>query len=228
MTLRILIADDHKLIRRGIRDLLTVESDWHVIGEAADGIEAIRLACQYKPDIAILDCSMPRLDGLSVSLELNRLSAATRVIFFTMHDSDAILLRLLSSGASALVLKSDAEQDLVEAVKAVSRGRSFFSQDISRRFSTTGRIQDAQTPMSRIASPLTRREEEIIALLATGMTSREVANELKISVRTAECHRININRKLNFKSIADLVHYAMHHDIVASLKLRLNLTTGTG
>jgi len=214
--LRILIADDHELIRRGIRDLLSVKVDWQVIAEACDGPDAVRLASEFKPDLAILDFSMPDMNGPQVTRELARVSALTKVIILTMHDSEQVIRKVLESGASGFVLKTDADQVLRGAIEAVSQGRYFFTSRVAELLLKEYLDGKASPPKKPVEPRITHREQEVMALLASGMTSREIAIHLGISTRTAESHRLNINRKLSFKSIADLVRYAIRYDIVTT------------
>jgi DNA-binding NarL/FixJ family response regulator len=213
--LRLLIADDHHLIRRGVRDLLSARPDWHVVAEAKHGSEAVRLAAEFTPDIAILDYSMPTLRGSDVAKELATHSPSTRALLLTEHDSESIVLEVLESGAWGLVLKSDADQFLIEAIEAVSLGAHFYTPKVSRHF-VKGFIDKARTTTSKpVDIRLTEREHEILKLLALGMTNKEIAFKLNISVRTVESHRININRKYNFRSLADLIRYALRCNIIS-------------
>jgi DNA-binding NarL/FixJ family response regulator len=214
--LRILIADDHELIRRGIRDLLAARIDWQVVAEASHGLDAVSLASEFQPDVAILDFSMPHLNGPQVALEIARVSSSTRVILLTMHDSEQTIREVLKSGAMGFVLKSDADQDLLRAVEAVSQGRNFFTPRIGELLRNRYLEEKAPPQSEPEKPPITAREREVMALLASGLTNREIAAQLKISIRTAESHRININRKLSFKSMADLMRYALRGDIVAT------------
>ncbi len=215
--LRILIADDHELIRRGIRDLLSAEVEWQIIAEARDGLEAVRLASELKPDLMILDLSMPHIGGSQAARELGRVSALTKVIVLTMHDSEKVIREVLRSGARGFVLKTDADRLLGEAIEVVSQGRYFFTSRVAELLLKEYLDRKSFLPKESSTSHITQREKEILALLASGMTSRQIAIHLGISTRTAESHRHNINRKLSFNSIADLVRYAIHsHISVAS------------
>jgi DNA-binding NarL/FixJ family response regulator len=214
--LRILIADDHDLIRRGVRDLLAARSGWQVVGEACNGAEAVQKAVSLKPDIAILDFSMPELNGPGAAAQIAEKVPETGVVVLTMHDSEQVMREVLQSGARGLVLKSDADCDLLEAVEAVARKRHFFTTRLSEL--VLGGYLAGPAAKDKVKSnvaQLTERECEVVRLLANGMSSKEAATRLQISIRTVESHRINISRKLGFNSIAKLVHYAIRHGIVA-------------
>ena len=214
--LRILIADDHELIRRGVRNLISTRNGWQIVGEASDGADAIEMTCRIKPDVAIIDFSMPKLDGAATAAEIARLAPWTSVIVLTMHDSDHVIREVLRSGAKGFVLKSDADNDLIEAVEAVTQNRHFFTKrvaDVVLDGYLTGRTAIAH---AKDKAKLTSREREIVSLLADGVTSKQIAGKLKISVRTVESHRIHINRKLGFGSIAELVRYAIRHGIATT------------
>jgi DNA-binding NarL/FixJ family response regulator len=214
--LRILIADDHQLIRRGLRDLLTTQSGWEVVGEASNGLDAVEMVVKLKPDIAILDFSMPGLNGPGATALISSQVPETGVIVLTMHDSEPVIREALRAGARGFVLKSDADRDLLAAVEAVAEDRYFFAARVSQLITgyLTGDKVLAATKR-RSDAHLTEREHEVMRLLADGMTSKEAAMQLQISIRTVESHRINISRKLGFSSIADLVRYAIRNGIVA-------------
>jgi DNA-binding NarL/FixJ family response regulator len=214
--LRILIADDHQLIRRGLRDLLATRTGWQVVGEASNGLDAIEMAVTLRPDIAILDFSMPGLNGPAAAAHIRKHLPETGVIILTMHDTEQVIREVLRAGARGFVLKSDADRDLLAAVETVAENRHFFAARVSQLI--TGYL--AGDRISRVtdrkhAPQLTSREHEVIRLLADGMTSKQAAMQLQISTRTVETHRINISRKLGFNSIADLVRYAIRNGIVA-------------
>jgi DNA-binding NarL/FixJ family response regulator len=211
--LRILIADDHDLIRRGVRDLLAARSGWQVVGEACNGAEAVQKAVSLKPDVAILDFSMPELNGPGAAAQIAEKVPETGVVVLTMHDSEQVMREVLQAGARGLVLKSDADRDLLEAVEAVAKKRHFFTTQLSELL--LGGYLAGAAVVKRKVTQLTERECEVVRLLADGMSSKEAATRLQISIRTVESHRININRKLGFNSIANLVHYAIRHGIVA-------------
>jgi DNA-binding NarL/FixJ family response regulator len=216
--LRILIADDHSLIRRGVRDLLSERLGWRVVGEASNGAEAVQKTLSLRPDVAILDFSMPELNGSQAAAEIARCAPETGVVLLTMHDCDQVTHEVLRSGARGLVLKCDAERTLLGAVEAVAEKRSFFTERASKLMLggyLTGK--KAPRPERKDSEPrLTEREEEIMRMLADGMTNKETATELRISIRTVESHRNNISRKLGFATIADLVRYAIRNGIGAA------------
>lgn len=213
--LRILIADDHELIRRGVRNLISLRGGWTVVGEACNGADAVEQAQSLKPDVAIIDFSMPELDGPAAAFQITQVSPATSVIVLTMHDSNHVIREVLRSGANGFVLKTDADQDLIEAIEAVAQKRHFFTKrvaDVVLEGYLTGRNANDKEEKAK----LTTREREILSLLADGVSSKQIALKLNISVRTVESHRIHINRKLGFGSIAELVRYAIRHGIVGA------------
>jgi DNA-binding NarL/FixJ family response regulator len=212
--LRILVADDHELVRRGIRGLLRARHGWTVVGEAMNGREAVEKANRLKPDVAILDISMPDLDGLQATRQIREAVPTTEVVVLTMHESDQMVRRVFDAGALGYVLKSDLATQLVNAVKDVSAGKQFLTPRISdivlkgflktgNQVNTTGHSQARPTP----------REGEIIRLLAEGKANKEIAAKLGITIRTVETHRAKIMLKLGLHSLAELIHYAIRHKI---------------
>jgi DNA-binding NarL/FixJ family response regulator len=216
--LRILVADDHELVRRGIRGLLRARRGWTVVGEALNGREAVEKANSLKPDLAILDISMPDLDGLQATRRIREVVPTTKVVVLTMHDSDQMVRRVLHAGALGYVLKSDLATQLVKAVKYVSAGKQFLTPRISdmvlKGFLKIGNQVDK--PGHSQARP-TLREIEVIRLLAEGKANKEIAVELGISVRTVETHRAKIMLKLGLHSLTELIHYAIRHKIFTPL-----------
>jgi DNA-binding NarL/FixJ family response regulator len=216
-SLRILVVDDHELIRRGIRELLAARPDWQVVAEAANGHDAVRLSEELNPDIVILDLSMPGMNGIEAARQIVRLGADTEIILLTMHDTDDIIRQALTSGARGFVLKSDADRDLIDAVEMVAKHRQFLTSRVATLV-LNGYLSSGTAPTQPVPdSRLTTREREIVQLLAAGQTSRQIADQLSISIRTTETHRVNINRKLSLKSIADLVRYAVRHGLIATI-----------
>jgi DNA-binding NarL/FixJ family response regulator len=216
MKLRILIADDHELVRRGLAALLQSHEGWEVCAEAKDGREAVDKARQLKPDVVILDVGMPNLNGLAATRQLMQQDAELKVIVLTITDSDQVIREALDAGARGFVLKSDAARDLVTAVEAVQRNRMFFTPRVNDM--VLAGFLDRRENGSTVESPklprLTPREREVIQLLAEGKSSKEVASLLNLSTKTAETHRSNIMRKLGIHSIRDLVVYAVKNDII--------------
>lgn len=216
--LRILIADDHALIRRGVRDLLSTRAQWRIVAEASDGAEAVRKVIQLKPHVAILDFTMPEMSGPQAAAAIARSAPDTAVIVLTMHNCDHVAQQVRRSGARGLVLKSDADRTLLGAVEEVAGRRYGFSEQ-NPKFTTEGYVTDTNKPRTAgkdFEPRLTKREGEIIRLLAEGMTSKQVAMQLRISIRTVESHRNNMSRKLGFSSIADMIRYAIRSGIVAA------------
>jgi DNA-binding NarL/FixJ family response regulator len=213
--LKILIADDHDLIRRGLRGLLATRSEWQVVGEVSNGIDAIEMAVRLRPDIAILDFSMPQLNGPGAAAQIVEMAPEIRVIVLTMHDSEQVIREVLQAGAHGFVLKSDADRDLLTAIEAVAINRHFFADWVSELVPMECLTRSITPKVKRTGTSLTEREREIMRLLAHGMTSKAAAIQLQISMRTVESHRINISRKLGFSSIADLVRYAIRNGIIA-------------
>jgi DNA-binding NarL/FixJ family response regulator len=214
--LRILIADDHELIRRGVRNLISSRGGWRVVGEACNGAEAVEMAQSVRPDVAIIDFSMPKLDGPAAAAKIAQLSPNTAVVVLTMHDSDHVVREVLRSGAKGFVLKSDADHDLIHALEAVAQQRHFFTRRVTDMV-LGGYLTTQKAPAERCAdkTQLTVREREVLCMLADGVTSKQIAAKLNISVRTVESHRIRINRKLGFSSVAELVRYAIRHGLVS-------------
>jgi DNA-binding NarL/FixJ family response regulator len=218
--LRILIADDHELARRGIRALLESHPGWEVCGEAKDGRETVDLAASMKPDIVLLDIGMPNLNGLEAARQILANSPEVAILILTMHDSDNVVREVLRAGARGYLLKSDAGRDLVAAVEALQLQRTFFTTRVSQM--VLDGFLDRQSPNfgainkndDRAGDALTSREREVIQLLAEGKTSKEVAVTLNLSVKTAETHRTNLMRKLGLHSVADLTRYAVRNGIV--------------
>lgn len=211
---RILIADDHEVVRRGIRSLLESHAGWEICGEAKDGREAVDLSRELKPDLVLLDIGMPNLNGLDAARQIIANRPLTRVLILTIHDSDQVVRDVLAAGARGFLLKSDAGRDLLTAVEAMQHHRTFFTSQVAEivldGYLSTRRVALPTLPRNR----LTPREREVVQLLAEGKTSKEVAVALDLSVKTAETHRTNIMRKLDLHSVADLTLYAVRNGII--------------
>jgi len=216
LKLRILIADDHEVVRRGLSALLQAQEGWEICGEASDGREAVEKAKLLKPDFVILDIGMPNLNGLAATRQLTQHDPNFKIIVLTITDSDHVIREALDSGARGFVLKSDAVRDLVSAIDALQRGQMFFTPRVNEL--VLAGFLEKGTVSPRGAPPkfpsLTPREREVIQLLAEGKSSKEVASVLNLSTKTAETHRSNIMRKLGFHSIRDLVLYAVKNNII--------------
>lgn len=212
-TLRILVADDHEIVRQGIRALLLVHPGWEVCGEAADGREAVKKAAELKPDIAIMDIGMPNLNGLSAARQILHHNPQTKVLILTMHSSEQVLREVLDIGAQGYLLKSDAGRDLMTAVEALQRNRTFFSSKAGEVVLDNFRKHKTGTDKA-VKEALTAREREVVQLLAEGKSTKEVAVILGLSVKTTETHRSNILRKLELHSVSELVLYAVRNNII--------------
>ncbi|WP_028850283.1 response regulator [Thermocrispum municipale] len=209
--IRILLADDHQLVRRGVRMILDSEPDLAVIAEAGDGAEAVAKAKQERPDLAILDIAMPRMTGLQAARELTRQIPGIRVLMLTMYDNEQYLFEALKAGASGYVLKSVADRDLVEACRAAMRGEPFlYPGAVSALIrSFLDRAEEDEPP--RV---ITEREEEVLKLVAEGHSSRDIAAMLHISVKTVERHRANLLQKLGLRDRLELTRYAIRAGLI--------------
>ena len=209
--IRILLADDHDVMRSGLRTILEAHDGWQVCGEANGGHEAVRLALELKPDIAIIDMAMPDLDGLEVTRRIKKELPHTEVLTFTMHETENMIRAVIAAGARGYVLKSDAGSKLIEAIEALSRHEPYFTPKASQTV-LDGFIRSYDEADKE--SVLTDRESEIVRLLVAGKGNKEVADLLNISVRTVETHRAAIMKKLGINSVVELVLYAIRNNIV--------------
>jgi DNA-binding NarL/FixJ family response regulator len=215
MTVRILVVDDHDIIRRGLKQLLTSRPGWEVCGEAKTGREAVALAEQLQPDIVVMDVSMPELDGLEAARKINKLFPKMGILILTLHFSDQLVRDIVAAGARAYILKSDAARDLVVGVEALANQQTFFTPRAADVLLNAFSRKNSQLDLRVLnRSRLTPREREIVKLLAEGKTSREAALALGISVKTAETHRANIMRKLEVHSVSEVVRYAVKNHII--------------
>jgi DNA-binding NarL/FixJ family response regulator len=213
--IRILVADDHVLLRRGIRTLLESQPDWNVCGEVSTGREAIEQARELKPDVVVLDVTMPELNGVDATPLILKNAPQAKVLMLTMHNAPEITQRAVKAGARGYILKSDTERDLIAAVEALMQGKTFYTSVVSEmileNFVNNG---SQEIPEEAPGARLTPREREIIQLLVEGKSNKEVAGELDISVRTVESHRAKLVRKLQCHSFSELVRYAIRNKIV--------------
>jgi len=207
--MRIVIADDHGIVRSGLRVLLERQEDFEVVGEVADGVEARDLVISERPDIAILDVKMPRLTGLQATREIREAAPEVSVLILSMHDDERYLFEALKAGASGYVLKSQADQDLLEAIAAIDRGEPFLTPDAQRAL-----IKDVLERGEEPGDELTPREQEVVTLAAEAHTNREIAGILGLSEKTVENHRSNAMRKLGMRDRVELVRYAIRRGLI--------------
>jgi DNA-binding NarL/FixJ family response regulator len=214
--IRILIADDHDVVRTGLVALLTHRPDWQVCAEATNGRDAVKLAVKLKPNIAILDLSMPELNGLEATRQIRQEVPETEVLIFSMYENEQFVRDLLAAGARGYVLKSDVATQLLIAVESVVRHKPFFTSDVAEKVLRGFlKLNSLAAEESSVPSVLTTREREIVQLLAESKSNKEVSTLLGISVKTVQTHRATIMRKLGINSIVDLVHYAIRNNIVS-------------
>jgi DNA-binding NarL/FixJ family response regulator len=214
--LRILLADDHELTRSGLRYLLEKHEDWSVCGEASNGRLAVEMAEKLRPDFAILDMSMPEMNGLEATRQILKKQPQLNILIFTMHETERVIVDVMEAGARGVVLKSDVGENMVAAVESISKGRRFFTSRVAETvveaYLSKRLDGEKDDPASQFI--LTTREREVVQLLAEGKSNKEVADRLGISARTAEGHRSEIMRKLKLGSLADLVRFAIRNGIV--------------
>ena len=212
---RILLADDHGVVRKGLRFLLESEPDFEVAGEAADGRQAVDLTAELEPDVVVMDIAMPRLNGIDATDQIVRRSPRTGVIILSMHSDEEYLVRALSAGAKGYLLKDSAEADLVAAIRSVSEGKPFFSPAIAKTLLEDYLRRLQQRGLEDSYDLLSDREKEVLHLLAEGKTNKEVATLLDLSPYTVETHRNHIMQKLNLHNTAEIVLYAVRKKIIA-------------
>jgi two-component system, NarL family, response regulator NreC len=213
--MRILLADDHGIVRRGMKALLELEPGVEIVGEAADGAESLRLCDTLKPDVAILDIAMPRLNGIEVTARAVKQEPHLKVIILSMYADESYVVRSLSAGARAYLLKEATEEDLLPAVRAVAAGRSFFSPAVTRLLLEDYVRQLKQRGLEDSYHLLTDREKEVLQLLAEGRSNKEVAAELGVGLSTIETHRANLMQKLSLRNTAEIVLYAVRKGVIA-------------
>lgn len=208
-SLKLLVADDHEIVRKGVRCLLEAQPGWQVMAEASNGREAVEQAKWLKPDVAILDIGMPSLNGLEAARQILKNDPHIKIVILTMHDSDSLVREVLKMGARGYVSKTDAMRDLVTAINAVRSGDTFFTAKVAEVV-LEGCLNKSEATDSR----LTPRQREIIQLLAEGKSSKEIAVALGLSTKTAETHRANIMKRLNCHSASEIVRYAVRNNII--------------
>lgn len=211
----VLVADDHTMIRTGLRLLIERQPDIELVAEASDGSEAIKLAAQFRPDIAVLDISMAKLNGIDASREISANHPQTSVIILSMHSDEAYVLKALKSGARGYLLKDSAESDVINAIRAVSAGKAYFSPEISRMLVDDYVRQLHQRGIEDSYELLSLREREVMHLLAEGRTNKEIAATLGVSVHTIETHRAHLFEKLNLHNLPELILYAVRKGVIS-------------
>jgi DNA-binding NarL/FixJ family response regulator len=213
--LRILIADDHEIVRRGLRALLETQPNWEVAGEAITGRQAVEEAKRLLPDLVIMDITMPEMNGLEATRQIRRAVPKTEILILSVHDSEQLVREVLEAGARGYVLKSDAGRELIAAVETLCKHKPFFTARISEMM-LDGFLKGGGAVDSNRLSPggLTSREREIVQLLAEGKSNKEIAEILDISVKTVETHRSHVMNKLNLHSMSDLVRYAVRNEMI--------------
>ena len=214
---KVLLADDHAVVRKGLRFILEQEPDLQVAGEAADGREAVRLARELSPDVVVMDIAMPQLNGIDATSQIVKQNPRTSVLILSMHNDETYLLRALEAGARGFLLKDTAEEDLVRAVRVAAQGKPFFSPAIAQALLEDYMRNLQQRNQQDSYSLLTDREKEVLQLLAEGRSNKEVAQLLSLSVYTVETHRTRIMQKLNLHNTAELVLYAVRKKIIPGL-----------
>jgi DNA-binding NarL/FixJ family response regulator len=213
--LRILLADDHTVVRKGLRLLLESVPEFEVIADAASGREAVTLAEQHRPGVVVMDVAMPELNGIEAARQIMAKLPATAIVFLSMHGDESYVLRALKAGARGYLLKDSAEYDLIQAVKAVSEGKAFFSPAISKMLVEDYMRQMRERGVEDSFELLTTREREVLQLLAEGKSNKEAASLLNLSLYTVETHRSNIFQKLNLHSQAELILYAIRKGVIS-------------
>jgi DNA-binding NarL/FixJ family response regulator len=212
---RIMIADDHPLVRSGLRGLLERDGEFQVVAEAADGYEAIDLAVLHKPDVILLDVGMPRLSGPDAAQSISQKLPAVRIVMLSMHSDESYVLRALKAGARGYLLKASPEADVIAAIRAVSSGNAYFSPSITKLLVEEYVVEARRRGVEDTYELLSTREKEILHLLASGKTNREIADLLFISVATVETHRNNVFQKLHLHNLAELILYAVRKGLIS-------------
>lgn len=213
--IRIILAEDHAVMRHGLRLVLEEQKDFQVVGEAGDGREAVTLAESLKPDVAVLDISMPNMNGIEAARQISAKQPGVSIVVLSMHSDEGYVLRALKAGARGYLLKESPEADLIHAIRSVSQGKAFFSPAVSRMLVEDYVRQLRDKDIEDSYELLTQRERELLQLIAEGKSNKDVANMLNLSLYTVETHRGNIMEKLNLHSVPELILYAVRKGVIA-------------
>jgi DNA-binding NarL/FixJ family response regulator len=219
LAIRILIADDLEIVRRGLCAVLQVRPEWYVCGEAGDGSQALHLAQKLKPDVAILDLRLPSLDGAEATRQIQKASPQTKVLILTLDYSDHVIREVLKAGANGILLKADAVRDLTAAIDSLLQSKTYLSAKVAAFVLDRSLNRNWSTQTYSTVDHLTPREREVVQLLVDGKTAKEVAANLGLSVKTVETHRSNVMRKLQIHSVSELVLYAVRNNIIGVASL---------
>ncbi len=214
MKLQILIADDHALVRQGLRTTLEAHEGWHICGEADTGRKAVKLTQQLSPDVVVMDITMPELNGLDATRQILKNNPSTEVLILTMHESEPLMAEVIEIGARGFILKSDTTRLLVAAVEALSAHKPFFTGKMSEIMLSLLKPGEMTIHSQKFNDCLTPREREVIQLIAEAKTNKDIATHLGISVKTVDAHRTNIMRRLNMHAVQELVRYAIRNNII--------------
>lgn len=212
--MRVLLADDHSIVRRGMRSLLETEDSVEIVAEAADGLEALRLCEEHRPDLLILDVAMPKLNGIDVAARVQKMQPPPRAIMLSMHLDESYVMRSLNAGARGYLLKDATDEDLIPAIRAVAAGKSYFSPAVSGVLAAEYVEQLQERGLTDSYDLLTDREKEVLQLLAEGRSNKEVAALLEVGLSTVETHRGNLMQKLGLHSTAEIVLYAVRKRLI--------------